>query len=91
MTEPNDLIYMRARYYDRKTGRFISEDPIGFEGGLNLYAYVSGNPVGFVDPSGLGGESDRALRITKMRRTDHYRGPIPMEITNQGIKLTKPF
>ncbi len=44
---------MRARYYDPATGRFISEDPIGFEGGLNLYAYVGGNPINYNDPSGL--------------------------------------
>ncbi len=42
------------RYYDAETGRFISEDPIGFAGGdLNLYAYVQNNPVLFVDPWGL--------------------------------------
>ena len=33
MSEPNGLYYMRARYYDPSVGRFISEDPIGFEGG----------------------------------------------------------
>jgi len=44
---------MRARYYDANLGRFISEDPIGHNGGLNLYAYVGGNPVMLVDPSGL--------------------------------------
>ena len=53
MTEPNGLYYMRARYYDAETGRFISEDPIGLDGGINLYAYVGGNPVSLVDPSGL--------------------------------------
>lgn len=52
MTEANDLYYMRARYYDASIGRFISEDPIGFEGGLNLYAYVGGNPSMMSDPSG---------------------------------------
>ncbi|NOT13920.1 MAG: RHS repeat-associated core domain-containing protein [Methylococcaceae bacterium] len=50
--ENNNLYYMRARYYDAGVGRFISEDPIGFEGGLNLYAYVGGNPIMLVDPSG---------------------------------------
>jgi RHS repeat-associated protein len=42
MAEGQNLYYMRARYYDASVGRFISEDPIGFEGGLNLYAYVGG-------------------------------------------------
>jgi len=34
------LYYYRARYYDPMTGRFISKDPIGFRGGINLYSYV---------------------------------------------------
>ena len=49
------LYYYRARYYDPKVGRFVSEDPIGLVGGinLNLFAYVRNNPVNFVDPMGL--------------------------------------
>ena len=47
------LYYYRARYYDPKVGRFISEDPIGLFGGVNLYAYVDNRPTGSVDPSGL--------------------------------------
>ena len=47
------LYYYRARYYDPKIGRFLSEDPIGFDGGVNFHAYVSNNPVNFVDPLGL--------------------------------------
>ena len=48
-----DLWYYRARYYDPKVGRFISEDPIGFEGGINFYAYVENNPANATDPYGL--------------------------------------
>jgi RHS repeat-associated protein len=44
--------YYRARHYDPETGRFISEDPLGFEAGINFYAYCQSNPVNFNDPSG---------------------------------------
>ena len=54
MTETNGFYYMRARYYDPNHGRFISEDPIGFEGGdVNLYEYAKSNPILYTDPSGL--------------------------------------
>lgn len=46
------LYYYRARYYDAELGRFISEDPLGFEAGINFYAYVNNNPIMFNDPSG---------------------------------------
>jgi RHS repeat-associated protein len=49
------LMFYRARYYDPKIGRFISEDPIGFESGdINIYRYVFNSPCNNVDPSGLG-------------------------------------
>jgi RHS repeat-associated protein len=49
------LLYYRARYYDRTLGRFISEDPIGLDGGVNFYAYVANSPVSRTDPSGQAG------------------------------------
>ena len=44
-------IYLRARYYNSTTGRFISEDPA--KDGVNWYVYCGGNPILFIDPFGL--------------------------------------
>jgi RHS repeat-associated protein len=58
MTDPNGLLYMRARYYNPYLCRFISSDPSGFAGGLNHYAYANGNPISMTDPTGLGAVND---------------------------------
>jgi RHS repeat-associated protein len=46
------LYYNRFRYYDPQIGRYINQDPVGLQGGLNHYAYTS-NPVNLIDPLGL--------------------------------------
>ena len=47
------LSYFWHRYYDASTGRWLSQDPIGFGGGPNDYIYVHNSPANGVDPSGL--------------------------------------
>jgi RHS repeat-associated protein len=49
----SELSFFRNRWYDSKTGRFTQEDPIGFAGGSNLYAYAGNNPASYTDPFGL--------------------------------------
>ena len=48
------LVKFGARDYDPVIGRWLTKDPIGFAGrDMNLYAYVGGNPMSYIDPSGL--------------------------------------
>jgi RHS repeat-associated protein len=59
--------YLRNRWYDPNTGRFLTQDPIGIAGGVNLYTYAGSNPIAFADPFGLcrkysGGSEDANCR-----------------------------
>ena len=47
--------YYNARWYDPAVGKLISEDPIGYKGGMNLYEYVGDDPAKWSDPSGYCG------------------------------------
>lgn len=57
--DPSKLIYFGERYYDPELARWITPDPLGFRDGPNLYAYLHGNPVFGIDPTGL--EQERSF------------------------------
>ena len=54
------LSYCQNRYYDPEIGRWLTRDPIGAAGGINVYGYCVGGPVGRSDPSGLVEATDLA-------------------------------
>jgi RHS repeat-associated protein len=62
-----DLYYYRARYYDPRVSRFLSEDPINVRDDINLYRYVRNRPTSVVDPSGLAGTSETECSYYTLR------------------------
>jgi RHS repeat-associated protein len=65
------LYYYRARYYDPSAGRFISEDPVGFEEAGNFYRYVNNKPVTLIDPTGLTADCSNCGVVVKCRRVEY--------------------
>jgi RHS repeat-associated protein len=51
--QPSGLVYYLYRFYDPNLQRWVSRDPIGVEGGINLYGFVGNNPVTHLEPFGL--------------------------------------
>jgi len=52
------LLLLTHRFYDPNMGRFLTRDPLGYRGGINLYGYVRNNPVNGSDPSGYYDDDD---------------------------------
>ncbi len=46
------LVYFGYRFYIPSLGRWLNRDPLQEQGGINLYGYVNGDPLGYVDPDG---------------------------------------
>ncbi|WP_187619883.1 RHS repeat-associated core domain-containing protein [Paraburkholderia sp. UCT2] len=74
--EESGLSYNTFRYYDPHCGRFISPDPIGLAGGLNLYQYAA-NPISWIDPWGLSdlplGSEENPFSTSNAARLDAMR------------------
>ena len=52
LDEETGLHYNYRRYYDTDSGRYVTQDPIGVEGGINQYKYAAADPVNMSDPTG---------------------------------------
>ena len=61
-----DVYFMRARWYEPKTGRFLSEDPAGLEAGINYYTFAADDPVNNSDPTGLEVCVDKLSQISEI-------------------------
>jgi RHS repeat-associated protein len=81
------LWYNWNRYYDPTVGRYTQSDPIGLAGGVNTYAYVSGNPISKIDPAGL---RDVIVAIWTARISQGSPGHVFMGEMN-GTTITSQF
>ena len=101
----SQIYYYRARYYSPVIGRFISRDPIGVTGGINLYGYVKNRPIKLLDPLGLkwifqtfiedhgskNGLRWRGLIAVCVKKADNSRCPSPFPETQKVEVLFQQF
>ncbi|MGY2292370.1 RHS repeat-associated core domain-containing protein, partial [Pseudomonas sp. SDO528_S397] len=81
------LHYNRYRYYDPGVGRFISKDPLSYEGGINIYQYAP-NPLGWIDPLGLAAHRGRIqAQGAKLEESVAWNQDTPLTASDAKIKL----
>ncbi|MDY7574612.1 RHS repeat-associated core domain-containing protein [Actimicrobium sp. CCI2.3] len=90
-----NLHYNHHRYLDPHSGRYLSTDPSGIAGGLNLYAFAANNPVANIDPLGLQAKPAGDISDWDMQRRVQYvllraGGQIPGVIGDQLRELVSP-
>ncbi len=90
--EETGLVFFGLRYYDSEVGRWISQDPLGFEDGPNLYAYLHHNPLAYFDAFGLYTTPLEASLIThkKFESGIFHSHPIKAGVKTFPLKIRQP-
>jgi RHS repeat-associated protein len=86
-SDANGLVYLRARHYSPALGQFINRDPAAT---FNRYAYVDGNPINRVDPSGLRYDDDFLPRPTLKPVTKPPKAPVTKPPKTQPPAVQPP-
>jgi YD repeat-containing protein len=91
---PFTIYLTRHRLYSATLKRFLSSDPLGLSGGLNLYAYGEGDPLSYIDPLGLRGESGGIYEVYKFPDQGIFELPYgftPYYITKDPYKVPTSY
>lgn len=84
------FVLFGRRFYDAASGRWLSRDPIGREGGANLYAFVSNSPLTYFDAFGLREDSESLHDRERAHYRDHgHRGEGPRRGTNSTDRMIR--
>ncbi len=81
------IFYLTNRYYDPVNARFLTRDPIGYGGGMNLYGYVKNNPIGRADPNGTDLYDFLSGSAVSGYQRGGFLGHLQAEASNVGTAL----
>lgn len=84
------MYYYKARMYSPTLGRFLQTDPVGYEGGINLYEYADDDPTDNTDPSGdcpkLNAGATACLQQKQNEQKKDLQKPLTIEQVRKLVK-----
>jgi RHS repeat-associated protein len=89
-----NLHYNYFRDYDPAIGRYIQSDPVGLQGGINTYAYVANNPLGWIDTDGrqiVGSNREGRTERSGRERPSETRPSTPSSESPSVLAANKQF